>query len=71
MYTFISKNEEDTVDFAYNLAGFLEKGDVIVLTGELGSGKTKFTQGILKYYNLESEISSPRFKICQSICKHI
>ena len=63
MYTFISKNEEDTVDFAYNLAGFLEKGDVIVLTGELGSGKTKFTQGILKYYNLESEISSPTFTI--------
>lgn len=31
--------------------------------GDLGSGKTKFTQGILSYFGLEEEISSPTFTI--------
>lgn len=63
MYNFIVKNEEDTISFAYNLASNLTNGDVIVLTGELGSGKTKFTQGILKFFGLDNEISSPTFTI--------
>lgn len=63
MKQFISKSEQDTIDFAYKLASKLNTGDIIVLTGELGSGKTKFTQGILKYFGLESEISSPTFTI--------
>ena len=41
----------------------LKKGDVIVLTGDLGSGKTKLTEGILTYFGLEKEISSPTFTI--------
>ena len=35
----------------------------IVLTGDLGSGKTKLTEGILTYFGLEDEISSPTFTI--------
>lgn len=31
--------------------------------GDLGSGKTKFTMGILKHFDLEKEISSPTFTI--------
>ena len=31
--------------------------------GDLGSGKTKFTQGVLSYFGLEEEISSPTFTI--------
>lgn len=31
--------------------------------GDLGSGKTKFTEGILSYFNIENEISSPTFTI--------
>lgn len=31
--------------------------------GELGSGKTKLTEGILTYFGLQSEISSPTFTI--------
>ena len=63
MYKFISKNEQDTINFASTIASNLQKGDIIVLSGDLGSGKTKFTQGILKYFNLEDEISSPTFTI--------
>ena len=63
MYKFISKNENSTITLAYNLAKNLKNGDIIVLSGDLGSGKTKFTQGILKYFGLENEISSPTFTI--------
>lgn len=63
MYKFISKNENDTIEFANNLANQLKNGDIIVLSGDLGSGKTKFTQGILKHFDLENEISSPTFTI--------
>ena len=60
---FTSHSETETIKFAYNLASKLQIGDIIILSGNLGSGKTKFTEGILKYYNLENEISSPTFTI--------
>lgn len=62
-YTYKSFSSDDTLNFAKNLASKLQKKDVIVLTGELGSGKTKFVEGILSYFNLEDEISSPTFTI--------
>lgn len=63
MYTYISKSEEETIEIAKKIASKLKKGDIIVLSGELGTGKTKFTQGILTYFGLENEISSPTFTI--------
>ena len=60
---FISKSEEDTIEFAFNFSKKLVKGDVVVLNGDLGAGKTKFTQGVLKYFGIEDEISSPTFTI--------
>ena len=62
-YTFTSHNSNETMDFAYNLASKLHIGDVVVLSGELGAGKTKFTEGFLKYFDLDKEISSPTFNI--------
>lgn len=63
MYNFISKSEADTLAFAKKLASKLNKSDIVVLTGELGSGKTKFTEGFLEFFGLEKEISSPTFTI--------
>ena len=63
MYTFLSKNELETKKFAKILGSQLIKGDIIILSGDLGSGKTKFTEGILSYFGLENEISSPTFTI--------
>ena len=51
------------MEIAEKIAPYLKKGDIIILTGDLGSGKTKFTEGILKYFGLEDEISSPTFTI--------
>lgn len=62
-YKFVSNSDKDTLNFAKNFASRLGKDDVIVLSGDLGSGKTKFTEGILTYFGLEKEISSPTFTI--------
>ena len=62
-FIFTSQSENDTKQFAKNLANKLKIGDVVVLSGELGSGKTKFTEGILEFFNLQDEISSPTFTI--------
>ena len=37
--------------------------------GDLGSGKTKFTEGFLSYFGLENEISSPTFTIVNEYSK--
>ena len=60
---YISHNENETKKLAVQIASKLNIGDIIVLTGELGSGKTKFTEGFLSYFNLDKEISSPTFTI--------
>lgn len=62
-YNFTSHNSEETMNFAFNIASKLNVGDVVVLSGELGAGKTKFTEGFLKFFNLADEISSPTFSI--------
>ena len=69
-YKFISKNEDDTKKFAKKLASKLNKKDIIVLTGDLGSGKTKFVEGFLSYFSLENEISSPTFTIVNEYQKN-
>ena len=63
MQEIICRDENATKMFATNLAGMLKRGDIIVLSGDLGAGKTKFTEGVLNYFDLQNEISSPTFTI--------
>lgn len=63
MEKYITYSEEETKKFAKEFAKKLKVGDVIVLTGDLGSGKTKFVEGVLSNFGLENEISSPTFTI--------
>lgn len=69
-FQFLSKSENDTKNFAKSLASHLKNKDIIVLTGDLGSGKTKFVEGILNYWGLENEISSPTFTIVNEYQKN-
>ncbi len=62
-FIFKSNSEIETKEFAKKFASKLNIGDVLVLSGDLGSGKTKFTEGFLSYFGLEDEISSPTFTI--------
>lgn len=63
MVELISHSENETKQIAMKIAAKLNIGDVIVLTGDYGSGKTKFTEGILDYFGFSGEISSPTFTI--------
>ena len=63
MLELITNSEEETIELAQKIAEQLNKNTIIVLTGDLGSGKTKFTEGILKYFGLGDEISSPTFTL--------
>lgn len=66
----ISNNEKETINLAKLLASKLKIKDIIVLSGDLGSGKTKFTEGILTYFGMENEISSPTFTIVNEYIKN-
>ena len=59
----ISNSEEETKNIAKKIASQLKVKDIVILEGDLGAGKTKFTEGILEYFNLQDEISSPTFTI--------
>ena len=63
MNKIICNDENQTKIFASNLASILKRGDILVLSGELGAGKTKFVEGFLSYFNMQNEVSSPTFTI--------
>lgn len=54
---------EATQDWARRLASVLRAGDVLILTGELGAGKTTFTQGLGAGLGVREGIISPTFVI--------
>ena len=56
-------NEIDMKKIAQKLGEQLQAGDVIVLTGELGSGKTTFTKGIGLGLGIKQMIKSPTYTI--------
>ena len=47
MEEFISKKEEDTLEFAKEFAKTLKSGDIVLLDGDLGAGKTVFSKGVV------------------------
>lgn len=57
---FISKNEKETRKIAFDYASTLKKGDVIILSGDLGAGKTAFTKGVAEFFNLDG-VTSPTY----------
>lgn len=63
MKEIITYSEVETKKVARDIAQNMETSGIIVLNGELGAGKTKFTEGFLSYFGLENEISSPTFTI--------
>ena len=56
---------EETFDAGYELGRQAQKGEVICLNGDLGTGKTVFTQGFAKGLGIYGIINSPTFTIVQ------
>ena len=61
----IIKNENETRDFAYELAKVLRKGSILALIGDLGTGKTALTKYIAEALGSNELITSPTFTIVQ------
>ena len=57
---FISNSEEQTIEFAFEYAKTLKKGDIVRLDGDLGAGKTAFTKGVAKYFGYVG-VTSPTY----------
>lgn len=60
---FVSESVEDTYAFAKSVASKLVGGEVILLDGDLGAGKTTFTKGLFKALGVDEVVTSPTFTI--------
>lgn len=57
---YISISEQNTREIAREYAKTLKSGDVVLLRGELGAGKTAFMKGVADYFNV-GEVTSPTY----------
>lgn len=59
-----SRSDEDTAALARDLASRLKPGDVVLLSGNLGAGKTAFVRGLAEGLGIDpTDVSSPTFTI--------
>lgn len=58
---YISKSTQETIEIAKNYAKTLNKGDVVILDGEMGAGKTAFTKGLAQGLEITCEVTSPTY----------
>ena len=65
MKTIETWDAEETYNIGKALGERVKAGDVVCLTGELGVGKTVFTQGFAKGLGIADAVSSPTFTIVQ------
>lgn len=56
---------KETETLARQMAAYLKAGDVVCLTGDLGAGKTTFTQVLCKALGVEEPVTSPTFSLIQ------
>ncbi len=61
-----TKSLEETQAFAEQLSHEMRGGEVLLLSGDLGAGKTSFTQGFAKGLGITQRIISPTFIIMRS-----
>lgn len=61
--TLRSEGEAQTIAFGEQFATRLNRGDVVVLHGELGAGKTEFVKGICQFLAVDDLVTSPTFSI--------
>jgi len=65
MFSIKTQSKEETQKLAQKLAKKLNAGDVVLLSGNLGAGKTTFTQGLAKTLQVKGQITSPTFVIAR------
>ena len=66
MEKYIVENLEQTKNLAQQFASNLKVGDVVLLSGDLGAGKTTFTQFAFKYLGVKGVVNSPTFAVLKT-----
>lgn len=61
MAVYLSRGEEQTLRFAQQYARSLKPGDVVLLEGEMGAGKTVFAKGVALGLGIGDDITSPTY----------
>ena len=60
---YVSESESDTYKIAAEFSGTLKGGEIVLLGGELGAGKTAFVKGLAAALGITDEITSPTFTL--------
>ena len=60
---FVTNSTSETIALGERLGRLLRAGDVLVLTGDLGAGKTQLTKGIAAGMGIADDVTSPTFNI--------
>ena len=63
MKEFKTFSQEVTIEIGKALGRLLNTGDIVCINGDLGTGKTVFTNGIAKSLGIKEHITSPTFTI--------
>ncbi|MFZ5985731.1 MAG: tRNA (adenosine(37)-N6)-threonylcarbamoyltransferase complex ATPase subunit type 1 TsaE [Bacillota bacterium] len=58
-----TSSKDETIEVGRALGGLLERGDLVCITGDLGTGKTVLTNGIAQSLGIEDYITSPTFTL--------
>ena len=64
MEKIICENIDDTIKTAKAYAKKLKSGDILLLYGDLGAGKTVFSKALIEELTGESDVVSPTFSLC-------
>ena len=68
-FSFETHSREETISFAKKLASFLLPGDLVLLEGDLGAGKTTLVSGVAAYLGINEKVISPTFNILKCYFK--
>lgn len=63
MFKITTNNAEETIEIGERLGKALKKGAIILLSGDLGAGKTVFTKGIARGLDIDKNVTSPTFTL--------
>lgn len=66
MTNYLTNSDSETIKLGDDFAEKLEDGDVLMLSGDLGAGKTTFVQGIAKGLKIKDRILSPTFVLVRN-----
>ena len=68
-YTLVTKSKEETRKLGALMAPLFQAGDVVLLEGDLGAGKTTLVGGVARALKVEEDVISPTFNIMKCYFK--